>query len=270
MDIIKDFAFPLPATVICEILGIDSDKQEEFKACLDDINAFVGGFGPSLTKIANQAYESQKKVASFLRELALQRRSQPLTDMISALAAVEGIDGGLTEQELLGLCVFLFSAGEETTVSLIGNGMLLLMRNPDVLQRLKEEPELGKSAIEEFLRYESPIQILPRLAVDDIEMRGRWIRKGQAVILVLGSANRDPSVFSDSHQLKIDRQNNRHLAFGWNIHFCLGAPLARIEGQIAITSLIQTFPNIRLQDKNALKWRDNLTIRCLESLPVQL
>lgn len=270
MDIIKDFAFPLPATVICEILGIDSDKQDHFKCCLDDINAFVGGFGPSLITTANQAYKSQKEVAGFLRELSLQRRNQPLSDMISALAAVEDMDGGLTEQELLGLCVFLFSAGEETTVSLIGNGMLLLMQNPDVLERLKKNPELSKSAIEEFLRYESPIQILPRLAVEDVQIRDRWIRKEQAVILVLSSANRDPSVFPDSNRLEIDRSNNRHLAFGWNRHFCLGAPLARIEAQIAITSLIQQFPGIRIQDKKALRWRENLTIRCLECLPVLL
>jgi pimeloyl-[acyl-carrier protein] synthase len=269
MDIIKDFAYPLPATVICEILGISSDNQQQFKAWLNDINAFVGGFGPGLTKIADQAYKSQTELADFLRELSLQRRSQPTGDLISALSAVEGESEGLTEQELLGLCVFLFSAGEETTVSLIGNAMFLLMQNRDELERLKKQPELIRSAIEEFLRYESPIQVLIRVAARDIEIRNRCIRKGQAVILVQGSANRDPAQFPDPDRLDIGRSDNRHVAFGWGIHFCLGAPLARIEGQIAIKSIFERFPNIRLQG-NDLKRKENLTLRCFESLPVLL
>ena len=267
IDIIKDFAYPLPATVICEILGIQSDEQDQFKVWLDDINAFLGGFGPSLTKVADRAFDSQQKVAGFIRELSYERRQHPRNDMISALVAVEGETGGLTEQELLGLCVFLFSAGEETTVSLIGNSMLLLMRNPHELERLRKQPELISSAVEEFLRYESPIQILTRVAAEEIEIRNRRIGKGQPVILVQGAANHDPEQFPDPDRLDIGRKDNRHVAFGWGIHFCLGAPLARIEARIAISTIINRFPGIQLQDQ-PLKWKENLTLRCLESLPM--
>jgi pimeloyl-[acyl-carrier protein] synthase len=267
IDIIKDFAYPLPATVICEILGIQSGNQDQFKVWLDDINAFLGGFGPSLAKVADRAYKSQQSVAAFIRELAYERRRRPCDDLISALASVEGESGGLTEQELLGLCVFLFSAGEETTVSLIGNSMLLLIRNPREFERLKAEPALINSAVEEFLRYESPIQILTRVVADEIEIRNRRMEPGQPVILVLGAANRDPEQFPDPDRLDIARANNRHLAFGWAIHFCLGAPLARIEAQTAISSIVNRYPGIRLHDK-PLQWKENLTLRCLESLPM--
>ena len=146
--------------------------------------------------------------------------------------------------------------------------MLALLRNPDQLDRLKNCPELVGSAIEEFLRYESPLQIMPRVARSDIEIRNRTIRTGQAVILSLGSANRDPAQFPDPDRLDIGRRNNRHLAFGWGIHFCLGAPLARVEAQGAINSMIERFPQLHLQNEE-FEWRQNLTIRCLESLPVE-
>ena len=268
MDAINDFAFALPATVICEVLGIDSDRQQEFKSWLDDITAFVGGVGPFLKKVAEQAYKSQQQLTVFLRELTLKRRGEPRNDMISMLAAVEGQSDGLTEQELMGLCTFLFAAGEETTVSLIGNGIFLLLQHPEDMARLKNQPELMKSAIEEFLRYESPIPISPRLALADVEVRNRCIRKGDAVILMNGSANRDPAQFPDPDRLEIGRTNNKHLAFGWGDHFCLGGPLARMEGQIAIKSILERFPNLRLQEGQKLHWRQNMSIRCLESLPV--
>ena len=270
MDLVDDFAHPLPATVICEILGVPMENRAQFRSWIEDITEFIGGLGASyLKRTADKAEESRKELTHLFRELTLQRRREPREDLITALAAVEGEEGGLSEQELLGLCVFLFAAGHETTVSLIANAMVSLFQNPGELERLRSDPSLMKTAVEEFLRYEPPIQIDTRLMVEDVELRGRTIRKGDAVMLVRAAANRDPEQFPDPDRLDIGRQNNTHLTFGQGIHTCLGAPLARIEGQVALTTLLERFPDIRLQSEE-VDWWENMTLRSPRTLPLVL
>lgn len=269
VDLISDYAFPLPATVICEILGIDSDRQEQFRIWAEDIGAFAGGVGSSLERVAAQANASRAELTRYFRELSLQRRSEPRDDLITKLALVEEQGERLTEQELLGLCVFLFAAGHETTLSLVGNALFVLMQNRSERTRLVNDWGLTESAIEETLRYESPIQIITRVAGQDLELRGRSVHKGQQLILVLGAANRDPEQFSEPDRYDIGRKHNKHIAFGWGIHFCLGAPLARVEGQIAVKSLLSRFPNVRLYG-NDFRWLESMSLRRLESLPAVL
>ena len=267
MDLVGDLAYPLPATVICEILGVPAGARRQFKTWADDIAAFVGGTGPYAARAAERAEESRKELTGMFRELTLQRRREPREDLITALAAKEGEEEGLTEQELLGLCVFLFVAGFETTVSLISNGILSLLQNRGELERLRSDPSLMETAVEEFLRYESPIQLDTRLIVEDVEFRGRSLRKGQAVMMVRGAANRDPAQFPDPDRFDVGRQNNRHLAFGWGIHFCLGAPLARVEANIAVKTLLERLPDMRLES-DEVDWWANMSLRSLRSLPV--
>jgi cytochrome P450 len=267
MDLIDDFAFPLPATVICEILGIPTANQEQFRAWIQELVAFVGGIGPSLANVALPAYHSYMKLADYFRDLTIQRRRDPRQDLLSALAAVEDEGEGLSEQELLGLCVFLFVAGHDTTVQLLGNGMWSLLSNPDQLARLRADPALAETAVEEFLRIESPVQIGTRLPREDLEIREKRIRQGQTVILMQSAANHDPEQFTDPDRLDIARQNNRHLAFGWGIHFCLGAPLARVEGQVAVNTLLRRLPGLRLV-RDEPQWRHDINLRALETLPV--
>ena len=267
MDLVNDFAYPLPATLICEILGVPAGAQRQFKTWTDDISAFIGGTGPYAARVADRAEESRKELTGMFRELTLQRRREPREDLISALAAKEGEEEGLTEQELLGLCVFLFVAGHETTVSLISNGMASLLQNRGELERLRSDPSLMETAVEEFLRYESPIQIDTRLIAEDVELRGRSLRKGQAVMMVRAAANRDPAQFPDPDRFDVGRQDNRHLAFGWGIHFCLGAPLARVEAQIAMKTLLERLPDMRLES-DEVDWWENMALRCPQSLPV--
>ena len=267
MDLVGDLAYPLPATVICEILGVPAGARRQFKTWADDIAAFVGGTGPYAARAAERAEESRKELTGMFRELTLQRRREPREDLITALAAKEGEEEGLTEQELLGLCVFLFVAGFETTVSLISNGILSLLQNRGELERLRSDPSLMETAVEEFLRYESPIQLDTRLIVEDVEFRGRSLRKGQAVMMVRGAANRDPAQFPDPDRFDVGRQNNRHLAFGWGIHFCLGAPLARVEANIAVKTLLERLPDMRLES-GEVDWWENMSLRSLRSLPV--
>ncbi|MCC7447910.1 MAG: cytochrome P450 [Anaerolineae bacterium] len=267
MDFMADFAFPLPAAVICDILGIPEGNQEQFRRWTEDLVLFVGGIGPSLAKVAPAAYRSYAELTGYFRNLTHERRLEPKPDLISALAAVEDEAGGLSEDELLGLCVFLFVAGHETTVHLIGNGLYSLLNDQAALERLKTDPALMGTAVEEFLRYESPVQIATRLPVEDIALRGRHIRKGDTVILLQSAANRDPAQFSNPDRLDVGRTKNKHLAFGWGIHFCLGAPLARTEAQIAFTTLLQRLPAIRLADPEP-HWRQDINLRGLQTLPV--
>jgi cytochrome P450 len=269
MDFMADFAFPLPAAVICEILGIPMDYQDRFRRWAEDMLLFAGAIGPSIARVAEPAHKSYVELTGYFRELTLQRRREPRADLLSALAAAEDEEGGLTEAELMGLSVFLFIAGHETTVSLLGNGLLALLHHPAEIARLRERPALFATAVEEFLRYESPIQIATRLPVEDLEMRGRTIAKGQTVILMLGAANRDPERFAEPDRLDVGRTDNKHVAFGWGAHFCLGAPLARIETQIALELLLARVPALRLAGPPP-PWREDNNLRTLRALHVAL
>ncbi len=268
MDVIADLAYPLPSIVIAEMLGVPPADRDRFKRWSDDLAAFIG-LSPALVESARRAQGSMLEFADYFREIIAARRAQPGEDLLSALIAAEAQGDVLSEEELLANCILLLAAGHETTTNLIGNGLLALLRHPDALARLRREPDLIRSAVEELLRYDSPVQATARLAKADVEVGGRTIQAGQGVVLLLGAANRDPEQFPDPHALDLARADNRHLAFGAGAHFCVGAPLARLEGQIAIGTVLRRFPDLRLVDA-PLAWRESVAFRGLESLPVAL
>jgi cytochrome P450 PksS len=206
----------------------------------------------------------------YIRELVRARRAEPQDDLVSALAQAEEAGDQLSEDELLAMIFLLLVAGHETTVNLIGNGVLALLRNPAQWERLRGDPSLGKSAVEELLRYESPLATATeRFAREDISIGGAVIPRGEMVFAVLASANRDPRQFPDPDTLDVAREPNRHLAFGLGIHYCLGAPLARLEGEIAIGALLRRAPRLRLAvPSGQLRWRRSLVLRGLEAVPV--
>ena len=268
-DLIERFAYPLPATVICEILGIPDDDQDQFRSWSNDIVAFSAGSGMVLEKVAEQAQASQLALVGYCRRIISQRRQQPRDDLISLLIAVEEEGTQLTELELYAMCVQLFVAGHETTTNLIGNGVLALLQHPGAFQRLREQPGLLTTAIEELLRYDSPVQRAGRIAREELEIGGKQIRKGQSVMLMFGSANRDPQQFANPDRLILDRQPNRHLAFGRGPHYCIGAPLARREAQIALETLLFRLANVELAEVEH-SWRPSMAMRGLESLQVEI
>ena len=204
---------------------------------------------------------------AYFRDIIRERRRAPRDDLVSRLTGVQSAEGTLSEEELVDTCALLLFAGHETTTNLIGNGMLALLRHPDELSRLRADPSLIGSAVEELLRYDSPVQMRVRVARETVEIGGRRIAKGQRVLILVGAANRDPARFPDPDRLDIARPDNRHLAFGHGIHFCTGAPLARLEGAIAIRRLLRRFPRLELTT-DQLAWRETLTLRALNALPV--
>jgi cytochrome P450 len=264
MDIISDFAFPLPVIVIAEMLGVPPEDRAQFKAWSDDLGE---GLEPLLTpEQVQRADRAARELSAYLRAIIGERRRHPREDLLSALVLAEEEGDRLNEQELFSMCALLLAAGNETTTNLIGNGMLALLRNPDQLQLLKERPELIESAVEELLRYDSPVQMTSRLATEDVEIGGKRIRRGQAIITLLGAANRDPAVFPHPNRLDITRTPGPHLAFGLGVHYCLGAPLARLEGAIAINALVSRTRGLRLAGEP--RWRETLVLRGLRTLPV--
>jgi cytochrome P450 len=265
IDIIRDIAYPLPAAVISDMLGVPPEGREQFKQWAEDIMAFTGGGALALPKIAENAQKSLFEMYDYFGNLIRERRSQPQNDLISALTHIEEQGDRLTEEDLLGLCDQLLTAGHDTTRNLIGNGMLALLQNEDQIQKLRQDPSLIASAVEELLRFDSPLQRQTRVAKEDFELHGHPIRKGQPILSMLGAANRDPSRFEDPNRLDICRRNNGHLAFGSGIHYCLGAPLSRLEGLIAFNSILQRFPTIRLVNP-VQQWRENMSVRGLTSL----
>jgi cytochrome P450 len=262
MEVLSDFAFPLSAIVISRMLGVPDQERDQFKQWTDDIHAFLGSTH-LLPRQAELAQVGMLAIRDYIREIARRRREQPTTettDLISTLLMAEERGDMLTEDELFALCINILIAGYETTMSLIANGLLLLLQNGDQLQALRNDPSLIGTGIEEFLRYETPLQNQDRVAREDLDIGGTPIRKGQRVILLLGSANRDAAQFPDPDRLDITRQDNAHLAFGYGIHFCVGAPLARVESQIAINTMLRRLPMLRLAN-TAVEWRENVAIR---------
>ena len=266
MELIDDFAFPLPITVIAELLGIPLQRQDDFRIWS---NALVR---PALTP--EEQEESGRLLREFLGymvQLVVQRRQQPGDDLLSRLIHVEEQGDQLDEGELFSMMVLLIVAGHETTVSLIGNAVLALLQHPAAWQALCDEPELIPGAIEELLRYDSPVErALTRWVAKDVALGGQQLRRGDLVVAVLGSANRDEARFQCPEELDLQRQPNPHLAFGKGAHYCLGAPLARLEGEIALGALLQRFPDLELDiDPAELAWRDVPLFRSLQQLPVR-
>ena len=264
LDLVNGYAFPLPINVISNMLGVPSEGQALIREWSE---LFSGG-------AARQEETSRivltRTFAEYLVQLIAEKRAHPQDDLISQLVQIEEAGDRLDEDELLSMIALLIFAGHETTSNLIGNGMLMLFDNPAQFQRLKADLSLVPTAVEEFLRYNGPVlSPAPRYATEDVILGGQQIRKGDMVLTMLGSANHDESQFTQPEELDIARSLNRHVAFGQGIHVCLGAPLARLEGDIAFTTLLRRLPQVRLAiPRNAVKWRGNFTLHGISSLPV--
>jgi cytochrome P450 len=265
MELVDDFAFPLPITVIAELLGIPVEDQRRFR---EWSSTFVT---PAMTpELQEQARRHTDEFVAYLDDLFAGRRTEPTDDLVSALVRAEDEGDHLTENELYSMVVLLIVAGHETTVSLIANAVLALLSNPDQLVELRADPSLLPSAVEELLRYDSPVERgITRWAAADVELGGRLISRGDFVIPVLGSANRDGERFPAADELHLARADGRHVGFGRGPHFCLGAPLARLETEIALETLWRRLPNLRLAiAQEDLYWRPIPIFRSLASLPV--
>lgn len=274
MDVMTDLANQLPATVIAELLGLPGTEHQQFKTWSDDIAEALSGIDSGATRDELQALyilaqKSSLALSDYFRERLVELRRHPQDNLLSALAQAEEQGDRLTEDELFANCVLLMIAGHETTTNLIGNGILALLQNPSQREALTSNPELIVSAVEELLRYDSPVQKMGRIALADIQIAGKQIKQGQLVCLSFAAANRDPEQFALPQQLDINRYPNRHLAFGHGLHYCIGAALARLEGQIVINSVLRCLPGLQLANEN-LEWYRNFTLRGLKSLPVIL
>ena len=266
MDVIADLAYPLPAMVTAEMLGVPTSDWKQLTGWSADFAQVLGNFQHNPDR-ASRVIRSLEEMSAYFRAAIREQRKHPREGLINALLTAE-IDGDhLSEEEVVANTIVTMVGGQETTTNLIGNGILTLLRHPDQLEKLKEDLSLIPSAVEELLRYDSPSQHTARLAPDDVMLGGKLIRKRQAIIAVMGAANRDPERFPDPDRLDICRQDNRHVAFAWAGHFCFGAPLARIEGQTAFATLLRRMPDIKLEP-GPIIWRENLGLRGLTALPV--
>lgn len=265
-DLLKQFALPLPLTVICELLGVPAKDQHKFHHWTAKILGAPSGWNMI------RAIPSLMALLRYLRKLFNDKRSDPQDDLMSALVQVESDGDQLSSDELTGMAFLLLVAGHETTVNLIATGMLELLQARDQFEILSAQPDLIDSAIEELLRFASPVETsTERYAREDLTLHDVQIRKGDMTLGVLASANRDSDEFDNPDQLDITRSPNRHLSFGHGIHFCLGASLARLESRIAFAKLLRRFPGLQLSvPRHQLRWRSAFVLRGLESLPVKL
>ncbi|MFK4149241.1 cytochrome P450 [Streptomyces sp. NPDC004065] len=263
IDLVDQFAYPFPVTVICRLLGVPREDEPRFRAWVDPL---VASLDPDTRKGADAefqrtAQEARMQLGMYLAELVEQRTKEPRDDMLSDLAASQGPEGSMSMMEVLSTAVLLLIAGHETTVNLITNGMLTLLRHPEVLRRLREDPGLSVNIVEELLRYEPPVQLVPqRTCIADIELRGVTIPKGSRIWLVLAAGNRDPERFTDPDRFDPDRGDIQHLGFGSGIHSCFGAPLARLETQFALAALARRLDDPRLVE-DPPPYRRNAVLR---------
>jgi cytochrome P450 len=295
LDVIHDLAYPLPVMVIAELLGLPASDRDRFKQWSDDLFAILGTVRHKPQALLERAAHSLNEMTEYVKELSRRRRAAPQDDLLTALLAVteeqnvgcphphapsslhatgelvrEPITAStLTEEELVSNINILLSTGHETTTHLIGNGLLALLQHPEQMQKLQAQPRYLAPAIEEMLRYDNPVQITYRSALADANLQGKLIRKGDLVNSILGSANRDPRRFSNPDRFDITRNEGRHLGFGIGIHFCIGAPLVRLEAEIVFETILRRFPKISLRTET-LAWQEHPIFRGLRSLPVQL
>jgi len=268
MDVIADLAEPLPAIVTAEMLGVPTSDRHQLKAWSADFAEMLGNFQHNPDRVP-KVLKTVQEMTAYFRDAVRQQKEHPREGLIQAFLTAE-IDGDrFTEEEIIANLIVTMVGGQETTTNLIGNGLLTLLRYPHELQKLREDLSLIPSAVEEMLRYESPSQHTARMAPSEREIGGKLIAKRQAVIAVMAAANRDPERFPDPDRFDINRQDNRHLAFGYAAHFCFGAPLARIEGQLAFGAILRRFPFLRLETDKPV-WRTNLGLRGVTSLTVAL
>lgn len=264
VDLIAEFAFPLPVMVIAHMLGVPLADVDQFKRRSDDLASFVGSAQMTPDKRA-RAQAAVKALEAMFRDLIAERRARPGEDLLSALIAAGDEAGGLSAEQLLATCVLLLFAGHETTMNLIGNGFVAFARHPGELEKLRAQPELAADAVEEVLRYDGPGLAMTRIPAADIAMHGCTLRKGQRVFAMIAAANRDPAEFADPERFDITRAPNRHLAFGHGIHFCLGAPLARLEGRIAYRTLARRLGTVELKGGEP-EWVDSISFRGVRAL----
>jgi pimeloyl-[acyl-carrier protein] synthase len=266
MEVMSDIAEPLPAIVTAELLGVPVGDHEQLKEWSKDFAEMLGNYQHNPNRIPKVLKSTESMLQYFREKIAEQRRS-PREGLIQSLLDANVNGDRLSEEEVIANTIVTMVGGQETTTNLIGNGVLTLLRNPGEKVRLMSDYSLIPSAIEELLRYESPSQQTGRIAREDVLLGGKQIRKGQAIIAVMASGNRDGERFPDPDTLDLGRTDNRHLAFGWASHFCFGAPLARLEGQIMLETVLRRLPQLALASPD-LTWRDNLGLRGLNALPV--
>lgn len=268
MDIIADLAEPLPAIVTAEMLGVPVEDHCQLKTWSAAFAEMLGNFQHNPEQVPRMV-KTVEGLTNYFRDAIRQQMSDPRPGLIQSLMAAECAGDRLSEEEIIANAIVTMVGGQETTTNLIGNGVLTLLRNPDEMEKLRTNLTHVPSAVEEMLRYESPSQQTARLAPSDVVLGGKQIRKRQAVIAIMAAGNRDPERFADPDRFDILRKDNRHLAFGWAAHFCFGAALARIEGQVAFEALLRRFPGMKLVP-GPLIWRNNLGLRGLTCLPVTL
>ncbi len=279
-ELIEDFALPVPLRIISEMMGVHEREQRGFHTLT---NRFMESCVEVEAEVAMELADkgmpglflgarNTLKLLAFLRRQVAEKRANPGPDLVSALLSAEADGERLTVEEVAGMIFLLLLAGHETTVNLLGNGVLALLDNPDELAKLRDDPSLIDGAVEELLRFANPVaQVSPRFAREDFELRGRRIRRGDLVMPLIAAANRDPRAFERADQLDITRSPNRHVAFGLGVHYCLGSPLARMEGKLAINALLRRFPEIELRaPRDRLRWRRSTLIRGLQALPLRL
>ncbi|MGO9978592.1 MAG: cytochrome P450 [Candidatus Sulfotelmatobacter sp.] len=266
VELMSEFANPMPVRIISELLGVPQALHGTFVNASRAIAVFRGNPNRTVEE-ARAAQDALVELTEFFRKTVAERRRNKGSDLISLLIDIEEEGEVLTEEELYAQCIALLFAGHETTRNLIGNGMYTLLQHPQETAELRERPEMIRSTVEELLRYESPVQFTARVLKEDIEVCGQQIRKGWTVLCMLGAANRDPKQFKEPNQLDLKRLNNQHLAFSAGLHFCIGAQLARLEGQIALLNLVQRFPEMKLTGPRP-EWASTFGFRGLKSLPV--
>jgi len=294
MEVVHDLAYPLPVMVIAELLGLPASDRTRFKQWSDDLFAILGTVKHKSERLLNCAAQSLEEMTDYVRSLSEKRREDPQDDLLSALLVATDDDhpsaahhhlhsphsmgelvhdpealSTLTEAELVANINILLSTGHETTTHLIGNGLLAFLQHPDQLRKLKNDPSLLPSAVEEILRYDNPVQITYRAALEDAELHGNLIRKGDLVNTIIGSANRDPERFTNPDAFDITRDEGRHLSFGLGIHYCIGAPLVKMEAEVAFETILRRFPNLALAAEH-LEWQEHPIFRGLKALPVSL
>ncbi|AUX24385.1 cytochrome P450 [Sorangium cellulosum] len=265
-DLMEDLAVPLPVTVIAEMLGVDPSLRADFKRWSDDaVNAGIGRLGDGEVE---RILRSRREMRAYFREALAERKRRPREDLIGDLLRGEGEYGALTEDDVLGMVVLLLIAGNETTTNLLGNGIATLLEHPDALRRLREDPALIPGFIEEVLRYDGPVRMLTRRATQDVTLAGVTIPKDSIVMPIIASANRDPAQFPDPDRFDITREQRGHVAFGHGIHFCVGAPLSRLEGRIAFEEIFRRLPPFS-REPGSLMWNPSVSLRGLKSLPLR-
>ena len=267
-DFIADFAGPLPALVIIDMLGAPREELERLKRLSDEMALFIGSARASEAKY-ERAEAATREMAAFFRELIAERRAEPRDDLLSRLVQLEDNGERFTEDELVATCVLLLFAGHETTTHHLANGLLALTRFPGEIARLRRDPTLAAAAVEELLRYDGPIGAQVRIVQDAQQLHGRILRPGERVFLMMNAANRDPRAYADPDRVDLARNGVAHLTFGFGAHLCLGFPLARLEGQIALPAVLAHWREIEVEDAS-LEWLDSMVLRGLKALPLRV